>query len=204
MATFDQNINIASLVGTWLRSLFTLLGLLAVIAQLRALLKDFLNDRDERIRNAGGAWASCLESLRRSDSGVVEGLAPSVMPWIRHYCRKRRDIDITACERKLVGGTASWSSLFARLQIRPDELTRMGGQDLGHCGVDGDILISWLKERRSPTAYVAMGLRLCSLLVGFRRQSFMQVSRRAALVTWDTCMSAHWVRSRKLLSSTAL
>jgi len=38
--SFDQNINVASLFSTWLGSPFALLGLLAVIAQLRALLKD--------------------------------------------------------------------------------------------------------------------------------------------------------------------
>jgi hypothetical protein len=38
---FDQRINEASLVGTWLGSLITLLGLLAVFTQLRTLLKTF-------------------------------------------------------------------------------------------------------------------------------------------------------------------
>jgi hypothetical protein len=38
---FDQRINIASLVGTWLGSLVTLLGVLAVFTQLRTLLMAF-------------------------------------------------------------------------------------------------------------------------------------------------------------------
>lgn len=126
---FDQNINVASLVGTWLGSLFTLLGLLAVITQLRALLKDFSDDREERVRKAAGAWASCLKNLRRSDNGVEEGIVPSVTAWIRHYYSNGRDIEITPYERKLAGGQASWSSLFARLQIQPEELNRMSGLD---------------------------------------------------------------------------
>ncbi|KAE9381790.1 hypothetical protein N431DRAFT_551821 [Stipitochalara longipes BDJ] len=123
--TFDQNINVASLVGTWLGPLFTLLGLLAVFTQVRALLKTFSNNRDERVRNAAGAWASCLGTLRGSDSGVVEGIAPSVTPWIRNHYSNGKNIRITPLERQLSGGTASWSKLFARLQIKPDELNRV-------------------------------------------------------------------------------
>jgi hypothetical protein len=125
--SFDQNINVASLVGTWLGSLFTLLGLLAVITQLRSLLKEFSDDREERASNAAGSWASCLKNLRRSDHGVVEGIAPSVTAWIRHYYSNGREIAITPYERRLAGGQASWSGLFARLQIQPQELIRMSG-----------------------------------------------------------------------------
>jgi hypothetical protein len=68
----------------------------------------------------------CLQNLRASDSGVLEGIAPSVTPWIRHYYSPGRDIDITPLERQLAGGRSSWSRSFARLQIRPQELNRMG------------------------------------------------------------------------------
>ena len=54
-----KNISVASLVGTWLRSLCTLLGLLGVISQLRGLLKCLSNNQDERVWDAAGAWASC-------------------------------------------------------------------------------------------------------------------------------------------------
>lgn len=47
-------------------------------------------------------------------------------PWIRHYYSPGRDIDITPLERQLAGGQSSWSRLFARLQIRNQELNRMG------------------------------------------------------------------------------
>jgi hypothetical protein len=134
--TFDQCINISSMVGTWLGSLFTLLGLLAVIAQLRALLKDLSDDREERIRNASGAWAPCLKNLHRSDNGIVEGEAPSVTAWIRHYYSNRQNISITPYERQTAGGQASWSRLFARLQILPEELMELAGPDSPHRGTE--------------------------------------------------------------------
>ena len=78
----------------------------------------------------------CLQSLRASESGVLEGIAPSVTPWIRYYYSHGRDIDMTPLERQLAGGQSSWSRLFARLQIRPQEPNRMGELNSRRSSVD--------------------------------------------------------------------
>jgi hypothetical protein len=126
--SFDDRLNVASLVGTWLGSLFTLVGLLAVITKLRVLLRDFSDHSQERLQDAAGDYAVCFKNLKLNE-GVVEGKAPLVVGWIRHYYSNNKDIVITQFERGLAGGQASWSKLFARLQIQPQELIRYGGHD---------------------------------------------------------------------------
>jgi hypothetical protein len=126
--SFDDRLNVASLVGTWLGSLFTLVGLLAVITQLRALLKDFSDHSQERLQDAAGDYAVCFKNLKL-DEGVLEGVAPSVAGWIRHYYNHNQNIVITPFERHIAGGRASWSQLFARLQVKPEELVKYGGRD---------------------------------------------------------------------------
>jgi hypothetical protein len=62
--SLDDRLNVASLVGTWIGSLFTLVGLLALIAQLRALLRDFSDHSQEQLENAAGAYAVCFKNLK--------------------------------------------------------------------------------------------------------------------------------------------
>lgn len=48
----QKNIELYSLIGTWLGTLFTFVGLLAVTTQLRPLLRDAADDRKVRAQNA--------------------------------------------------------------------------------------------------------------------------------------------------------
>jgi hypothetical protein len=137
--SFEDRLNIASLVGTWLGALFTLAGLLAVITQLRALLRDFSDHSYERLENAAGAWAVCFEKLGKLDEGLMEGKAPLVVGWIRHYYRNDKDILITQFERGLAEGQASWSKLYGRLQIQPQELLSYGGPDAKDPTIEPDM-----------------------------------------------------------------
>jgi len=142
--SFDDRLNVASLVGTWLGSLFTLVGLLAVITQLRTLLRDFSDHSQERLQDAAGDYAVCFKNLKLNE-GVLEGIAPSVAGWIRHYYNNNQNIVITPFERHMAGGRASWSKLFARLQIKPQELVEYGGLDSKHSIVGP---VSWRSRRR--------------------------------------------------------
>src|SRR4051794_14201691 len=82
---FGDSVNVSSMVGTWLGSLFTGIGLLAVIIQLRGLLKDYFGSRNEQLRHTAGPWPDCFPNLRHSDKGIVEGKAPALTGWIRRY-----------------------------------------------------------------------------------------------------------------------
>ncbi|RFU28650.1 hypothetical protein B7463_g7677, partial [Scytalidium lignicola] len=123
---FGDKINISAMIGTWFGTLFTLGGLIAVIAQLRSLLKDFSTSRDEMVKAAAGDWAICLPKLQHSDVGIIEGKAPSLSAWIQHYYSEGKSITICPYERRLVSGQSSWSRLFCRLQIHPEELMNLG------------------------------------------------------------------------------
>jgi hypothetical protein len=131
MAPLDlgDRINLWSMIGTWVGTLATLFGLVAVIAQLRTLLKDFSDDRKETVKNAAGDYAICIPALSHLDVGHVEGKAPSIRSWINYYYHHDKDILVTPYERALKGGQSSWSKLFARLQIRPQELKNLGGPE---------------------------------------------------------------------------
>lgn len=48
---FDNSVNAASLAGTWLETIFTGLGLLVVLAQLRSLLL-YVTAENRRWKNA--------------------------------------------------------------------------------------------------------------------------------------------------------
>ena len=127
---FSDNIGLFSLLGTWVGAIFTLVGLLAVFTQLKSLLREFSEDPTGRIQTAAGDWAICLPKPRRGEKGVLEGKAPSILAWIEHRYNSlgpAGNIIVTPYERTLSGGQASWSILFARLQIQPQELLSLGG-----------------------------------------------------------------------------
>lgn len=103
--TFDQKVNTALLVGILLGALFTLLGLLIVITQLRALLKDFPDDRQEQVRNANRTWASppvrCVR-FRRTLRSLCEDVVSKHCPSAQSYSRSISSMaNITTLERPM-------------------------------------------------------------------------------------------------------
>jgi hypothetical protein len=132
---FSDKINLYGMIGTWLGTLFTLIGLVAVIAQLRTLLRDISNSRDEIVKAAAGDWAICLPKLGRSNTGIIEGKAPSLRAWIHHYYIAGKSITVCPYERKSMSGQSSWSQLFCRLEILPEDLISPGHRDRNYCSL---------------------------------------------------------------------
>ncbi|RDL35985.1 uncharacterized protein BP5553_06597 [Venustampulla echinocandica] len=127
--SLGDKLNLYSMIGTWVGTLFTLVGLIAVVAQLRALLRGFSNSRDEVVKAAAGDWAICLPKLGRMDTGVIGGKAPSLRAWIHYQYNEGKDIVVCPYQRKSMSGQSSWSQLFCRLQILPEDLLNPGHQD---------------------------------------------------------------------------
>jgi len=121
---FSDSLNLWSLIGTWLGTLFTCFGFLAVFTKFRSLLKGLSTDRKELIKAAAGDWAICLPALRHSDTGVVEARGPSLLAWINYHYKKKERILVSPYARQSTGGQASWSQLFSRLQILPEDLIK--------------------------------------------------------------------------------
>lgn len=124
--SFNDNIELYSLIGTWLGALFTLFGLLAVLQQLRSFFKGFSEDRRGKIRDEVGEYEICLPDIRSSDLGLLEGKAPSIAAWVSHHYVHNLNTVICPYNRQITGGQASWSKLFSRLQILPQHLLEIG------------------------------------------------------------------------------
>lgn len=132
--SLGDKLNLYSMIGTWLGTLFTLVGLVAVVAHLRSLLKDFSSSRDEIVKAAAGDWAICIPRLRRLDTGVVPGKVPSLRAWIHYHYNEEKSIVVCPYERKSMSGQSSWSQLFCRLQILPEDLLNPGCRSTNDSG----------------------------------------------------------------------
>lgn len=146
---FNDSTALFSLVGTWIGTVCTLLGLLAVITQLRSLLQKISGDRKEWLRTAVGDWAICLRDLSPSDIGVVEQRAPSLAAWIGHNYIHNQDIVVSPYERETKSGQASWTKLFARLQIQPQDLVDLGGPHIDHQTTERKHFDDWIDTTQS-------------------------------------------------------
>ncbi|WEW60511.1 hypothetical protein PRK78_005998 [Emydomyces testavorans] len=139
---FGDRINLGSLVGTWVGSLFTAVGLLAVISQFRAVLGKILSTKETMLRRAAGEWHCCLNDRALPDEGIAEEAAPAVAGWIQAYYLENRSTVLTQSDRR-IAGTSSWSKFFSQVGITPAELN-------GYGGPNAQILPVGSKVKRSP------------------------------------------------------
>lgn len=77
----NDSIDAASLAGTWVGTIFTGLGLLAVFTQLRNLLL-FVKTENRWKERAAGAWVDCILIDRLPSNGVQEGVLPVFSGWL--------------------------------------------------------------------------------------------------------------------------
>ena len=125
--SLDQSVNISASVGTWLGSLFTGIGLVAVISQLSAFVSSTSARQGRFISRAAGGWSACfLNKQILQGEGEVREAAPALAGWIqKRYLEagviKLMQSDTRAC------GTSSWSRYFAQCHISPQKLIQDGG-----------------------------------------------------------------------------
>ena len=121
----NDSIDAASLAGTWVGTIFTGLGLLAVFTQLRNLL--LLVKTESRWKErAAGAWVDCILIDRLPSNGVQEGVLPVFSGWLQNFYVLEKTITVSQDDRG-VSGRSSWSNLFARMDISAAELVTYGG-----------------------------------------------------------------------------
>lgn len=121
----NDSIDAASLVGTWVGTIFTGLGLLAVFTQLRSLLL-FLKTENRWKERAAGAWVDCILIDRLPSNGVQEGVLPVFSGWLQNFYLQEKTITVSQDDRG-VSGKSSWSNLFARIDIGAADLVTYGG-----------------------------------------------------------------------------
>ena len=123
---FDDQLNIGSLTGTWLGTLFTGVGLLAVLTQLRSLLQYAKSEHRRWKESAAGAWASCIFVEQMPHNGIVEGCLPLFSGWLQDFYLERKSIVVSQDDRGACG-KSSWSNLFDRMNITAVDLSKYGG-----------------------------------------------------------------------------
>ena len=122
----DIAVNIGSLIGTWLGTLFTGVGLLAVLTQLRSLLRNVLIEKRRWKEEAAGGWADCILTEQLPSNGVSEGVLPVFSGWLQAFYLEGKSITVSQDDRG-AAGKSSWSNLFSRLNIEAVDLNNYGG-----------------------------------------------------------------------------
>lgn len=122
---FTDQINISAMVAAWLGALFTGIGLIAVLSQLRIILGKLRSTQERTMTRVAGNWAILFDK-NLGEKGLMEGVAPALSGWIQHAYMHHSSICITQDDRG-TGGTSGWSKLFAQCRITAEELIAFGG-----------------------------------------------------------------------------
>lgn len=126
--SLNDQVNVSASVGTWLGSLFTAIGLIAVLSQLRAILVSNRTRQERFISRAAGFWSSCFNRQALQAEGAVEQVAPALGGWIQAQYLKNGTTKVMQSDTRKAG-TSSWSKLFAQCSIYPKQLMEFGGPD---------------------------------------------------------------------------
>ncbi|KAL8688390.1 MAG: hypothetical protein Q9224_004896 [Gallowayella concinna] len=126
--SLNDRVNLSATIGTWLGSLFTAIGLIAVLSQLRAILVSNRTRQERFVSRAAGIWSSCFNIQTVQGEGTVEQAAPALAGWMQTVYLNDRTTKLMQSDTR-VAGTSSWSKLFAQCSIGPSELVSYGGND---------------------------------------------------------------------------
>lgn len=125
---FGDKLSLAALAGTWLGTLFTAIGLIAVISQLQSMLKDLRRSKTSLLARSAGDWMALIPKKDMPQQGLVESVAPGFLGWVQKAYVGRLNTSFTQDNRKSAG-TSGWSSLFAHCGIKATHLIQFGGSD---------------------------------------------------------------------------
>jgi hypothetical protein len=79
-----DRINAVALAGTWLGTLLTGIGLIALFAQLRSVVADFRKSRKALLVRSAGEWITLIPKKDTPERGVMESVAPGFLGWIQN------------------------------------------------------------------------------------------------------------------------
>ena len=130
MAPLDisDRFNAAALAGTWLGTIFTGIGLLAILSQLRSVLLDLRRSKKALLARSTGRWIALIPQKDMPQRGLVEKVAPSFLGWVQRAYNENLYISLTQDDR-MIAGTSGWSNMFAHCGIQAADLIRFGGSN---------------------------------------------------------------------------
>lgn len=128
MAPLDisDQINVAAVAGTWLGTLFTAIGLVAVFSQLRSVMRDMQQSQTTFLARYAGGWTALIPNEAMPQRGLVERVAPGFLGWVQRAYMYNMHACLTQCGRP-TAGTTGWSNLFAQCGIQAAALFQFGG-----------------------------------------------------------------------------
>ncbi len=125
--SFNDQVNLASMVGTWLGSAFTAVGLIAVYSQLQRVLQSPARLQRRMLERGAGEWRICLEpDVILPERGCVEQVAAAFSGWVRRSYMGKINIQRSQYDGG-TAGTFSWSRLFAQCGVQAKDLVKYGG-----------------------------------------------------------------------------
>ena len=124
----DDSVDLVGDVGTWLGTLFTGIGLLAVVAQLRSVISKTYGQQERLLKRQAGDWLPCLDKQVYISDGVIPQAAPAFAGWVQYKYVNAGSATLTQYNAGN-SGTSSWSRFFAQCSVWPNELMRDGIPD---------------------------------------------------------------------------
>lgn len=130
MAPLDisDRINMIAMAGTWVGTIFTAIGLIALFSQLRSALVDLQQSKTALLARSAGRWMALIPQKGMPQRGLVESVAPGFLGWVQRVYIENSHVCLTQ-DNTMIAGTSGWSNIFARCGIQPTDLIRFGGPD---------------------------------------------------------------------------
>jgi hypothetical protein len=100
-----DRINAAAMVGTWLGTVLTGIGLIALFAQLQSVVADFRKSRRALLVRSAGDWITLIPKKDTPERGVMEAVAPGFLGWVQNAYLK--DISIVSTQDVRTGAGTS-------------------------------------------------------------------------------------------------
>ena len=125
---FEDSVSLFGDVATWLGTLFTGIGLLAVVAQLRSVISKTYGQQERLLKRQAGEWLSCLDKQVLVSEGLIPQAAPAFASWIQYKYVNGGSATLTQYDAG-ISGTSSWSRYFGQISCWPSELARGGASE---------------------------------------------------------------------------
>ena len=123
----ETSLDISSSVASWLGTIFTGVGLVAVYAQLRSFIGNTYSQQERWMKRSAGDWRSCFDKQVLDGEGYIEQAAPAFAGWIQKRYLDGDSTKLTQADN-FTSGTCSWSRLFSQCSIWAGALQQDGGR----------------------------------------------------------------------------
>lgn len=96
-------ISITAMVGTWLGTIFTAIGLIAVFSQLRLVWLGLQQSKKSLLARSTGKWVALIPQTGMPQQGLVERVAPGFLGFVQRSYLDGIKIYMTQDHRPMAG-----------------------------------------------------------------------------------------------------